>query len=73
MLAGFNGTFQAKLTPQGACAWLQPVDRLTNVPAYRGAYLWPAGYRVRSDPTELLNPHGRVVDPVLLEDLTTHR
>jgi hypothetical protein len=31
-------------------------------PLYQGTvYLWPAGYRVRFHPTELLSPNGKVV------------
>jgi hypothetical protein len=48
----FTGTFSARLTNSGACAWLG------TRPA---AFLWPPGYRVRFHPTELIDPKGRVV------------
>ena len=46
------GAFHAILTPRGACAWLGPQRR---------AFVWPVGYRVRFNPTELLDPHGKVI------------
>jgi hypothetical protein len=50
--ARISGLFHAALTANGACAWLGD-----------GAivYRWPAGYRVRFNPTELLDRDGRVV------------
>ena len=54
VLAGFIGQFHATLTPFGACAWMSTPNR-------GAVYLWPAGYRVRFDPTELLSPSGKVV------------
>ena len=47
-----GGAFHATLTAEGACAWRGTGD----VP-----YLWPEGYRVRFNPTELINPQGQVV------------
>lgn len=47
-----GGEFHAVLTPDGACAWLG---------SGTSSYLWPAGYRVRFDPTRLINAEGRVV------------
>lgn len=46
-----TGNFEASLTKQGACAWLGPARYVT---------VWPAGYRVRFKPTELIAPDGRV-------------
>jgi hypothetical protein len=54
LLAAFFGRFHATLTPSGACAWMYTPNRGI-------VYLWPAGYRVRFDPTELLSPSGKVV------------
>ena len=54
LTAGFFGRFQATLTPSGACAWMYAPNRGI-------VYLWPAGYRVRFHPTELLSPSGKVV------------
>jgi len=45
------GRFHAFSTSQGACAWL----------GGQRAFLWPAGYRVRFNPTELIAPGGAVV------------
>jgi hypothetical protein len=53
MLALIGGPFHAVMTPQGACAWLGSAPHAT--------YLWPAGYRVRFHPTELIGPGGDVV------------
>lgn len=54
LTAGIFGRFHATLTRSGACAWMAPL--------YQGTvYLWPAGYRVRFHPTELLSPSGKVV------------
>lgn len=47
-----SGTFHAAMTADGACAWLG--DGATN-------YFWPEGYRVRFNPTELLDRDGQVV------------
>ena len=47
-----TGVFDAVLTSHGACAWLGPARYVT---------LWPAGYRVRFKPTELIGPSGKVV------------
>jgi hypothetical protein len=54
MTAAFFGQFHATLTTSGACAWMTTPNR-------GAVYLWPAGYRVRFDPTELLSPEGKVV------------
>jgi hypothetical protein len=54
MFALFQGQFHASRTSSGACASIvEPGGRLS--------YLWPAGYRVRFHPTELLDPSGKVV------------
>ncbi len=50
MLSRGGGEFHAVLTPTGACAWLGS-----------GPTTWPAGYRVRFNPTVLINPSGRVI------------
>ena len=47
----FTGNFEAALTSHGACAWLGPG---------RSANLWPAGYRVRFHPTQLIDAQGKV-------------
>lgn len=52
MFAATSGEFHAGLTPDGACARLRSGD---------SAFLWPAGYRVRFDPTRLIDAKGRVV------------
>jgi hypothetical protein len=51
--AGIFGRFHATLTTSGACAsmGIHP----------SAVYLWPAGYRVRFHPTELLSPTGKLV------------
>jgi hypothetical protein len=51
------GTFRAEMTPRGACAWLWG----PKPSSYKLSFLWPSGYRVRFNPTELLAPGGRVV------------
>jgi hypothetical protein len=51
LLALIEGPFHAVRTAGGVCAWL----------GSKGAFLWPAGYRVRFDPTELIAPNGTVV------------
>jgi hypothetical protein len=53
-MMAFFGRFHATLTPSGACAWMHTPNRGI-------VYLWPAGYRVRFEPTELLSPSGKVV------------
>jgi hypothetical protein len=50
MLALLSGHFEARLTPAGACAGLGTTTAI-----------WPAGYKVRFHPTELLDPKGAVV------------
>ena len=47
------GTFEADLSSKGACAWLGPSKRYL--------VLWPAGYGVRFNPTELIGPNGEVL------------
>lgn len=47
-----SGAFHAAMTADGACAWLG--DGAKN-------YFWPEGYRVRFNPTELLDRDGQVV------------
>ena len=54
LLAAPRGEFHATLTPRGACAWMGK----RSVPF---SYSWPTGYRVRFNPTELLDPSGHVV------------
>ena len=54
LLMGLLGRFHATLTSSGACAWM-------GTPHEGTLYLWPAGYRVRFHPTELLSPNGKVV------------
>ncbi len=51
MQAAFRGPFYAVLVGGHACAWLGN----TQKPA-----LWPAGWRVRFNPTELIDPNGHV-------------
>jgi hypothetical protein len=51
MDAAFRGPFHAALVDGHACAWLGN----TQKPA-----LWPAGWRVRFNPTELIEPSGHV-------------
>jgi hypothetical protein len=50
-LAGIVGRFHAMLDTNGARAWLGKAYRHT---------LWPEGWSVRFDPTELLEPNGQV-------------
>ena len=45
-----GGVFEAKLTPEGACAGLGSTTAF-----------WPEGYHVRFHPTELLDPSGMIV------------
>lgn len=47
------GSFHAVMTSHGVCAWLGDGEVR--------AFLWPAGYRVRFNPTELIAPGGAVV------------
>jgi hypothetical protein len=56
-LVGGDGSFFATLTPSGACAGWR------SIPAGRGSVnaVWPAGYRVRFHPTELVDATGEVV------------
>jgi hypothetical protein len=54
LLMGLLGHFHATLTSSGACAWM-------GTPHQGTLYMWPAGYRVRFHPTELLSPNGKVV------------
>jgi hypothetical protein len=50
MQAISSAPFHASLTGSGACTSGGSME-----------YLWPAGYRVRFHPTELLDPAGRIV------------
>ena len=52
MLVLFSRPFQASMRGGVACGWIGFKD----LPD-----LWPAGYRVRFHPTELIDPHGQVV------------
>jgi hypothetical protein len=52
MLALARGTFHAVLTTAGACAWLGSGGM---------TFVWPAGYHVRFNPTELIDAVGHVV------------
>lgn len=54
LTAAFRGRFYATLTTSGACGWI-------GSPHQGLMYLWPAGYRARFHPTELLGPNGTVV------------
>ena len=47
-----HGEFRVWMTPDGACAAIGPQNM---------AFLWPKGYRVRLDPVQLLDDHGKVV------------
>ncbi|MGH7867759.1 MAG: hypothetical protein ACREP9_09060 [Candidatus Dormibacteraceae bacterium] len=47
-----SGKFHAIVNASGACAWIG--SRSFN-------FLWPAGYRLRTDPVQLLAPDGTVV------------
>jgi hypothetical protein len=51
-LALTRGSFHAAMTPSGPCAWLGSNPR---------PFMWPAGYGVRFNPTELVDGQGRVV------------
>jgi hypothetical protein len=51
MDAAFRGSFHAALVDGHACAWLGD----TRAPS-----LWPAGWRVRFNPTQLIEPNGHV-------------
>ena len=52
LLALAGGAFHATLTSTGACAWIGGGTT---------AFLWPAGYTVRFDPTVLIDPTGKIV------------
>jgi hypothetical protein len=54
LLAGPSGEFRATLTPRGACASM----RDQAVPF---SFSWPTGFRVRFNPTQLLDPAGHVI------------
>lgn len=58
MLAAGTGVFQAALSKSGACAWLE--TPASNQPR-KVSFLWPAGYAVRFNPTELIDANGHVV------------
>lgn len=49
--ATFFGPFNAALVNGHACAWLGNIQEPT---------LWPAGWRIRFNPTELIDPDGHV-------------
>ena len=53
MMAKIWGEFHATLTDDGAQAWLGDSSGLL--------YLWPLGFRVRFNPTELIGPEGQVL------------
>jgi len=61
LLALTTGPFHAVLTAEGACAWLGSIQT---------PYLWPAGYKVRFDPTELINAQGHVTPPKVKRSLS---
>jgi hypothetical protein len=46
------GTFHASVIGDKACAWIGDVER---------PMLWPAGYRLRTNPLQLIGPDGAVV------------
>jgi len=50
MLALIDGPLRVTVTSSGACAWIGVSPAL-----------FPAGYRVRLNPTEVLDPSGKVV------------
>jgi hypothetical protein len=52
-----GGPFHAQMTSTGACAWLGG----STPSSVSASFLWPPGYRVRFNPTELLDAHGHVV------------
>lgn len=53
LLMGIWGPFHATVTPSGVCG---------SMGVHPGVvYLWPAGYRVRLHPTELVGPSGKVI------------
>lgn len=52
--ASTSGRLHVSLTSHGACAWL-------GFSGSSRAFLWPAGYRVRFDPIELIAPDGAVI------------
>ena len=53
-LALARGAFHAVMTPSGACATIG--DRTAPI-----SYRWPTGYRVRFNPTQLLDADGFVI------------
>jgi hypothetical protein len=53
MMAKIWGEFHATLTDDGVRAWLGNNSDLL--------YLWPLGFRVRFNPTELIGPEGQVL------------
>jgi hypothetical protein len=57
-LALATGIVDARLTNSGACAWLESPG--SNGQS-RTSFLWPAGYGVRFNPTELTDGRGHVV------------
>lgn len=48
-----GGVLTARMTPDGACAWMQGARDF--------AFLWPPGYRITLHPVTLLDEHGRVI------------
>lgn len=52
-MAKIWGEFHATLTDEGARAWLGDNSDML--------YLWPFGFRVRFNPTELIGPEGQVL------------
>ena len=53
MMAMIWGEFHAILTDEGARAWLGENSEMS--------YLWPLGFRVRFNPTELIGPECQVL------------
>jgi predicted small secreted protein len=47
-----SGPFHASITGNKACAWIGSVEMPT---------LWPPGYKVRTNPLQLIGPNGEVV------------
>jgi hypothetical protein len=52
MEARFSGPFHASVIGDKACAWIGDVETPT---------LWPAGYRLETNPLQLIGPDGTVV------------
>lgn len=52
--AALTGHFHARMTRQGACAWLGSTNAISAV-------RWPAGWRVRLHPAILFDQSGKVV------------